>query len=377
MTPLYIFLNKKRYDPSFLQVLERLNLYASNYASRSNLPEAKLTVFTNGEYQDNNSYYESNFPFLRIFKVNGSRINVIGFALQILRTLRVNGIKPSILIAGDPIHGFLVAKILKTLSCLNTPIQIQIHGDLSIVFKRERLLLTLRNLIILINVRFSQSVRVVAIHQIQQLTRFYPKINNRCFVAPIPIDVPKTLYVQKKSNSLHIGFLGRFHAERGVREWLTIALTLLETNPNAIVGLAGSGPELRNFSNQINQTKFVNRVKFFGNVSGIQKEDFFNWCSVLLSTAPTEGFGMSIRESILRGIPVVAFSNSGTKAFKGQFPDSVEIYIDKEEVLRILQDIDLASLSEVTVELNRKQQSKVNQESICSLIDSWIQFEFN
>ena len=93
--------------------------------------------------------------------------------------------------------------------------------------------------------------------------------------------------------------------------------------------------------------------------------------------APSESFGMTIRESILRGVPVVALKNAGTMFFKESFPDSVHICDDLGGAIQVLQKAVNCTLSDDIVERNREEQSQSNMQAINALVNSWIGFESN
>ena len=336
-----------------------------------------MTVIASGKFDLNSDYVESNYPNLKIFALNKSKYSFIGFAFNCLRVIKSHKLNPSILISGDPVYGFFAAKTLIILLKRRVPIQIQMHGDLVFSFSKNRIFFTLKSLIILMNIHFADSIRLVAPHQQMQLKRFSSKLIRRCFIAPIPVHIPQEDYSQRYFEEVHVGFLGRLHKERGIRNFVSIAKEILAADTDAKILIAGVGPELDFMKSNLLDSDFVTRVNFLGFVSGSKKEDFFRDCSVLLSTAPTESFGMSIRESVLRGVPVIALANTGTRVFKQNFPDSVQVCADDDGAIQALRGLEKCTLSEVTVAHNRNEQQHVNIQAVNALVDSWARFETN
>ncbi len=372
-----MFANKKNEDQSFLETLARLNIYAEHYGALSIPPKKQLHVVASGQFSLNQKYSESDYPNLHIFVFKNSRYNIVGTAYKLLRIMRERQLNPSILISGDPIYGFYVAKLIKFFSKRQIPVQIQMHGDLIFSRSKERIAFTIKTMVIFLNLHFAESIRLVAPQQKRQLQKFSKKLSKRCFIAPIPVYVPQDDYRQKYFQGLHIGFLGRLHKERGIRNLVDVYKKILISDPKAEVSIAGLGPELTYVKRELLDKDSESRVRYLGFIAGDDKEDFFRDCSLLLSVAPSESFGMTIREAVLRGVPVIALENTGTKVFKESFSDSVHICDDLNEVIRVSLNLDNCTLSSSVVAHNREVQNKSNVEAIDALVQSWISFETN
>ena len=114
---------------------------------------------------------------------------------------------------------------------------------------------------------------------------------------------------------------------------------------DAILFIAGNGPEKENLENEIKLCGLENNVKMLGYCTHLQ--DYQHICDVLVSCSYREGLPLNIVESMLSGNPVVASINRGHKELiqDGQNgylvkPDDADLMADK--VLELLADINKA-----------------------------------
>ncbi|HCP72655.1 MAG TPA: hypothetical protein DIT91_04415, partial [Actinobacteria bacterium] len=56
-------------------------------------------------------------------------INFVHFAYQAAKEIKRSNLVPTILVVGDPWESYWTAKLVRFLSGLNCPIQVQLHGD--------------------------------------------------------------------------------------------------------------------------------------------------------------------------------------------------------------------------------------------------------
>ena len=86
---------------------------------------------------------------------------------------------------------------------------------------------------------------------------------------------------------------------------------IVKRYPDAILFIAGNGPEKENLENEIKQCNLENNVKMLGYCTHLQ--DYQHIIDVLVACSYREGLPLNIVESMLSGNPVVASINRGHK----------------------------------------------------------------
>ena len=86
---------------------------------------------------------------------------------------------------------------------------------------------------------------------------------------------------------------------------------IVKRYPDAILFIAGNGPEKENLENEIKQCGLENNVKMLGYCTHLQ--DYQHIIDVLVACSYREGLPLNIVESMLSGNPVVASINRGHK----------------------------------------------------------------
>jgi glycosyltransferase involved in cell wall biosynthesis len=191
------------------------------------------------------------------------------------------------------------------------------------------------------------------------------------FVAPIPIDFRK-IPTTRKPNPFTVGIIGRMQEERGVREALEIALAVVRDQPRAKFIFVGDGPmekEIRNFLDS-NIELSSSKVEHYLDNEGLQA--CYAELSALLSCAPSEGYGLTIREAALSGIRVLARKSQGAEIAAQEFPNRIQIYSQPKEAVSKLKNI--LESDQVSVDLAEARIIQVNRdlESSIRLVKSWL-----
>ncbi len=61
--------------------------------------------------------------------------------------------------------------------------------------------------------------------------------------------------------------------------------------------------------------------------------------NVLLSTAPYESYGLTIREALLHGVPVVAKTSAGVRELASRFPKLVRLFEERTQATALINDL--------------------------------------
>lgn len=86
---------------------------------------------------------------------------------------------------------------------------------------------------------------------------------------------------------------------------------IVKEYPDAILFIAGNGPEKESIENEIKLCGLENNVEMLGYCTHLQ--DYQHICDVLVSCSKREGLPLNIVESMLSKTPVVATVNRGNK----------------------------------------------------------------
>ena len=235
------------------------------------------------------------------------------------------------LIAGDNHLSLLIclfAKARKT----NIRLQISIHTSVSALLNPSNVSGKLKLKFILLSVRFVDNIRVVSDSDLENLRKAIPYFNGQIFVAPVPIEIPKAALHRKPSHV--VGMVGRLHSERGIAESPSIFEELRVARPKSGILLIGDGAERAWLEKQLNG--FEPRPEFTGSLKQSDIRDRWPQIHVLLSCAPSESYGMALREALVNGVFVVARKNETTELLQAQFPSAMKVYANTSEAVILI-----------------------------------------
>lgn len=128
-------------------------------------------------------------------------------------------------------------------------------------------------------------------------------VNGEIFSIPNGVDYAK--FIPNKSKKKGIGFVGALVNEKNPQEFIDLIRKLRQKGilePAYIIGDGYLRVELEEISKGLN-------IKFIGEINDI--ENYLNKFLCVVSTSRTEGFGLSILESMACGVPVVAYKSPG------------------------------------------------------------------
>lgn len=218
-------------------------------------------------------------------------------------------------------------------------IQSQFHGDLYTRDVNHGLRGALRVFTSWAAVRVSNSIRIVSRFQQEQIAEVFSRIKGEFIVAPIPLDYSKIATADISSRVNDVVLVGRLHPERGISEATLIIKQLSKNNPQIKILVVGRGHEEAGMKNNLQDQVSRGNVEFLGSVSSIELRNVFSTTKILLSTAPREGYGLTLREAALSGLQVVARANHGTIEASLEFPNHILLYEDFQEAIAKVEDI--------------------------------------
>ena len=345
-------------------LLARFNEYGKSFSAVVGDTSIRLHMVTK-KTPAQNELNLLDFPFLRIVQGGNSLFTYQLFLFRYLLTNRKNF---SIVIAGNPWQDFLHVLLIKPF--LKNRVQVSIHGEPYVisqgaVFSKD----SLKDLWLRFSLRFANSVRVVSAHQVEPVILNYSVKRSKLFVSPIPVVIPTTLSNGDKEPL--IAFVGRLHSERNLNSWLEIISGLYAKRQDFSIVIAGDGPEkdqvLRFLVDELPKLK----VNFLGRIPHQEVQALWSDVSVLLSTAETESFGLTLREAQLAGVQVVARRNAGTLANSNELGGEIALFDSVEEAIHELSHALVSPISPQKIVELRALQEVINSNSLTALAKSW------
>ena len=363
--PVFIFNRLNMSTVQIQDLLFRLNRYGEEWlVSHPNslvvfLPKNKsiLTLLEN-----------LNFPYLNISLIGKNPMINTFLPFQVLKYFRLKDSRFT-LICGDLLLAPLTAFIVKFFCPFRVRSQISLHGDPRIAWGSSPSGITKR---VLLRFAFktTQSVRVVSNQLKNDLCDVKGLIHLQIVVAPIPSVPPVSL--RRPTSQETIGFVGRLHEERNTDEWVEIVEKLLNVDSDYTAVVIGAGSNLISMRERL--SLFLDeRLYFEGELNKEELDEYWNQISILLSPAKQEGFGLAIREALIRGVFVIARRNAGTEYLVERMK-GIYLYDSVSEAVELARKLKDKEFLESDLKLNLDFLNLENTESLSVLIASW---EFN
>ena len=289
-------------------VINRHLDYAKVLFSKSK--KAKLVVFTTSS--KGNMIFRSKF--MDRFIISKPTFNPIIFSWHAYRYIRKEEIEVSLLVAGDPWESFWTCFLLAKLLRKNTPIQMQIHGDIADPLWRN---LNWRNRVRYYLAKYScakaTAIRAVGDNQKNNLIKNLKLSTSKITVIPVPISQKLLLSKKLKGDQRprSIALIGRILEDRGIWRFIDLVNKLNRVSKDFDVIVIGSGQAETEFIAAIKNIIPRQRLKIFGQISEDSLAKMWSKIGVLVSLAPVESYGRAIREAFISGIPVWVSKSSG------------------------------------------------------------------
>lgn len=299
-------------------LLERQDFYASYLAREQEGNIRRAIALYSGTEKPVDS---KSFNFIEPVWLGPTKLSLFSFFIKSLGYLKsLRGVR-LILIAGTPFQPLLIARLI-SLRIRNSAIQVSIHGELDSI-KQSRI----KYLFLKSQLRHVSCLRFVSGAQRNDFFKQRKFAKLPSVIAPVPISTEFNLGSNAPRNSL--GFIGRIHEERDPLLWVEIA-NLLPEIPKLVVG---DGPLL----NEMRAT--LRNGEFTGALAGDEIEEIWRRLQVLLSTAPYESYGLTIREALLHEVPVIAKTSAGAKDLALRFPNLVRLFENPKEAIALIYEL--------------------------------------
>ncbi len=313
------------------------------------------------------------------FEIRCTKFNVVRFLVQTKKILNNNNVDAKVIVSGDPWESFVLAKLLQVLLNNKSKIQIQIHADISDrEWNKLNLKEWLRSKIQSVAIKKSDQVRVVS----QRLKQFVATIDNSqdIVVAPIPItllQIPNMLPKDKDDSLIKIGFFGRLHKDRGTDLLIKLVKNLNKERQDFQILIAGKGPEAEFIKKSLESFLGNERFTFLGHLSQDVLSGYLSSLDLYFSLAPSESYGLGLREAVLFGVPVIAVKSHGVDQAKDEYGENC-IFTIKEDI----SSPDLSNLIDrALLEKIKKNKTfntvRENDANVDNLIKSWLKLSLD
>lgn len=369
-SPVFIISGLGRNFSTLNDFLERLNLYGSRVAKRSNNELAGLVIIILAGAKLDTEITRMNFPFIKVVRISKNRLSPPLGIIQIVRILKDLKLTNSTLVAGDLFLDLFLCIQIKKYFLPNSRIQISFHGDF--MAESKGIKKAVKYMIGISLFRSADSFRAVSLHLKDQNVKRFHLDNKRFLIAPIPIPIPIQNATAKISRQLSVGLVGRLHQERGITEAIEIFKKLIVKVPEIKYHVVGDGPMKSDFEKFNKSSSDFKDAHLYGKVSSHQLSLIWPNIHVLLSSAPLEGYGLTIREALLNSTFVVARSNDGTILAKNSLAYGIALYTEVDEAVSLISAFLKENFRQDKLLELQQKIAQLNDESLNGIIDSWI-----
>lgn len=254
--------------------------------------------------------------------------------------------------------------------------QVQVHGD----FGHMGLLVggvkdKLRWVLGRKYLRTADSVRAVSAIQLHHLDRRFGPLLTKALVSPVPInrsflqfaDPPRTT-----ERGRSIGFFGRLHEERGLKDWAKTAGEIHKLDPGITFVIIGDGQERNSFIHQLSAEVSLSKVMHLGHLDGERLVQAVSDLSLVLNTCSSEGYGRAILEALAVNVPVLTVPSPGALSIYSDL-QPVGLHITERPLMATSAVQILNSNTSFSPEKFREELLQYEKNNIDRLVRSWLE----
>ncbi len=327
-----IFLDVNAIITSNESTLDRHLQYASEFQIFN---DAKTEFIVLQRRLQNETEIDFKSESLKIHRITSSKWKLLDRIVEYRKFLQSFQNRKIAFVCGDPWKPVLQLLFLRVIGLRKYPFQVQVHFD---IFDPKWRYANSRNflkyIVALPSLYLASNLRFVSEHQARFLSTKRSLRAKKLFVTPVPLNLDFTEIIPNVAPRARcIGFLGRLSEDRGVKHLEFVARAIKDSDIRMTI--AGSGPESDKLKEALSKILESHRIDFPGYLEGPDLKSFWSSIGLLVSTAESESYGRTIRESLCHGVPVVALNSLGALQIKhGPLFEFVHLY-NKHEIHNI------------------------------------------
>lgn len=311
----------------------------------------------------------SEFRHIKQFTSIESKSNLFNQYLALQMKIK-QGDSRVTLVCGDNQQSLLMALFLKLRLRSKVGVQIQFHGDIYSFSVNRGLKGFFRALLSRVGIVFADSIRIVSKFQEKDITAIWHKASDKFVLAPIPIEESKVAKF-RISSKYDLAFIGRLHSERGIVDLMDIIKTLKSVRPETSIAIAGNGPLQKLVAEELAMWIEDSSVSLLGFLDDYEITNLYSETKVLVSTAPREGYGLTLREAILSNVPVIARQSEGALETKSAYPEGISTFTTIEQAVELIMT-KLAGVAQVQNPHLLEAQIQSDDAAMKRLTNAWL-----
>jgi glycosyltransferase involved in cell wall biosynthesis len=363
-----IFLQNKFPEDNLelLSLFERWNKYGEILQEYSN--DSGIWLFS-ADFQQSKQAQQLKAQNIKFFKSVEGNKNALRRVFALMREIQQSHSKFT-LVCGDNQKSLLIAIYLKLFTGSKVRVQTQFHGNTYAFRFNKGPRGILRVCLSRIGITFSDSIRIVSKFQMEEIISIASKSHQKFVLAPIPIDYSR-IAIPLNSKTIDLAFIGRLHQERGIVELIEIIKLVKDLFSEIKIVIAGEGPMRPQIEEQLSCWIEKGDVIMRGYLSGEQILDLYSETKVLISPAPREGYGLTLREAALSQVLVIARYSKGACEAQNSYPNQIKTFSNLSEAFTLIQE-SLNQKINTTVPGQKDSQRQLDSEGLIRLINSWL-----
>ena len=314
----------------------------------------------------------TTFENLTVYPISGNRRfspRYLGEVSTLIRKLDLGRI---LFIAGDPWESAVSLFLIRRFCSTDSRSQVQIHADITTdewahLSKINRV----RKFVLSLTLKRFESIRVTSLEIKRSIAGKYGIPQERFLVSNLRINLdPISSPILAENRPKSISFVGRMERDRGLDVFVELIKKVSDLN--MILNIVGSGPDHTKFVKELKEIVGSERVNVWGEIGTQEMQGLWKQTGLLVSTAPSESFGRTIREAACFGVPVLGVASRGFNEFV-HFADVPWIRVlnqlgnpgQTQEVVRELL------VAKTSLKVREKILSE-QEDQISNLVQCWI-----
>lgn len=299
------------------------------------------------------------------------RFSLPGGKILALRQFFRDNRNVSLIVSGDVFTSGLQAQLSQFVTRQKIPIQFQIHADIGAKgWAKFNTSHRIKYFVARLVLKSAKNIRVVSKRQAINIQKMV-KNETRIQVVPVPINSPQ---IERMNLDLHdpftIGILGRMENDRGIFVLRKFAEEVFKHGLRVKFVFAGVESEDSKFRRIKGQLSTLAQIETLGKLPAERLHEFWNEVDCLLSLAPFESYGRSMREAVSAGVKVISIPNSGAlDLFDEVGPEWVSFW-SPEGDKRAWEQIEVILKSPTNI--SKPHFTFQYENNVARLIESWL-----